>query len=100
MCQKFIFSSGPASAFVSAVGAPHTDSQRLPASEMLIISALTTAKLRGGPEVDAEAESDHFDFYSSQGVYLDISIRRNPDIAMYSTQLLFFVFFPSVIDIN
>ncbi len=42
-----------------AVGAPHTDSQCLPVSEILIISTLATAKPRA--EAGAEADSKHFD---------------------------------------
>jgi hypothetical protein len=39
-----------------AVGAPHTDGQCLPVSELLIISTLARAE----PEVEA-ADSEHFD---------------------------------------
>ncbi len=49
--------SGPASACARAVGAPHTDSQCLPVSELLIISTLATAKPRAEPEAEAEADS-------------------------------------------
>ena len=59
--QKSIISSGPASACAPAVGAPHTDSQCLPVSELLIISTLATAKPRAEPEAEAEADSEHFD---------------------------------------
>ncbi len=59
--QKSIISSGPASACARAVGAPHTDSQCLPVSELLIISTLATAKPRSEAEAEAEADSKHFD---------------------------------------
>jgi hypothetical protein len=59
--QKSIISSGPASACAPAVGAPHTDSQCLPVSELLIISTLATAKPRAEAEAEAEADSKHFD---------------------------------------
>jgi hypothetical protein len=59
--QKSIISSGPASACAPAVGAPYTDSQCLPVSELLIISTLATAKPRAEPEAEAEADSKHFD---------------------------------------
>jgi hypothetical protein len=57
--QKSIISSGPANTCASTVGAPHTDSQCLPLSELLIISTLATAKPRAEPE--AESNSKHFD---------------------------------------
>ncbi len=56
--QKSIFSSGP------AVSAPHTDSQCLPASELLLISTLATAKQRAKPEPEA-AESENFDTFGT-----------------------------------
>jgi hypothetical protein len=56
--QKSLISSGPASA-CAPVGAPHTDSQCLPVSELLIISSLATAKPR--EEAEAEADSKRFD---------------------------------------
>jgi hypothetical protein len=55
LCQKPIISSGPTSACTPAVGAPHTDSQCLLVSELLIISTLAMAKPR------AEADSKNFD---------------------------------------
>ncbi len=61
--QKSIISSGPASAraCAPAVGAPHTDSQCLPVSELLITSTLAMAKPKAEPEAEAEADSKHFD---------------------------------------
>jgi hypothetical protein len=56
-----MFSSGPASA--RAVVAPHTDSQCLPVSELLIISTLVTAKPRAEAQAEAEADSEHFDTF-------------------------------------
>jgi hypothetical protein len=59
--QKSIISSSPASACARAVGAPHTDSQYLPVSELLIISTLATAK----PRAEPEADSKHFDIFGA-----------------------------------
>ncbi len=61
--QKSIISSGPASGPASAVGAPHTDSQCFPVSELLIISTLATAKPRA--EAEAEADSENFDTFGT-----------------------------------
>jgi hypothetical protein len=63
--QKSIISSGPASACARAVGTPHTDSQCLTVSELLIISTLLMAKPRAEPGAEAEADSEHFDTFGT-----------------------------------
>jgi hypothetical protein len=65
LCQKSIFSSGPAGTCSRAVGAPLTDIQCLPVSELLIINTLATVKPRAELEVEAEAEaeSEYFDTF-------------------------------------
>jgi hypothetical protein len=79
--QKSIISSGPASgpasACARAVGAPHTDSQRLPVSELLVISTLATAKPRAEAEAEAEADSEHFDMF---GTLQLIHVLRSPRV--------------------
>ncbi len=80
--QKSIISSGPASACAPAVGAPHTDSQYLPVSELLIISTLATAKPRAEPEAEAEAEADskHFNTFGApqKSAHLTSRLRVDP----------------------
>jgi hypothetical protein len=61
--QKSIISSSPTSA--PAVGAPNTDSQCLPVSELLIISTLATAKPRAELEPEPEPDSKHFDTFGA-----------------------------------
>ncbi len=65
-----IISSGPASACAPAIGAPHTDSQCLPVSELVIISTLATAKPRAEPE--AGADSKNFDTNGAFQAVVDV----------------------------